>query len=184
MGVVYLATHTGLDRKVALDFLTPDYADDEAFRDALPAGVQATLPRSTTPTSSRSTKPAQIDGHLLPGDATMWGDRPPTAPICRGVALDSRPHHPRSWPKWPQRLARPQQPVSSTATSSPGNVLLARGARRSDGSDHVYLTDFGLDQAAWQPHQLIFAQIGGFVGTLDYIAPEQIEGNAVDGSAD
>ena len=32
MGVVYLATHTSLERKVALKLLTPDYADDEGFR--------------------------------------------------------------------------------------------------------------------------------------------------------
>jgi serine/threonine-protein kinase len=32
MGVVYLATHAGLDRKVALKLLAPDYAGDEAFR--------------------------------------------------------------------------------------------------------------------------------------------------------
>ena len=32
MGVVYLATHAGLDRRVALKLLAPDYADDEAFR--------------------------------------------------------------------------------------------------------------------------------------------------------
>ena len=32
MGVVYLATHTGMQRRVALKLLAPDYADDEAFR--------------------------------------------------------------------------------------------------------------------------------------------------------
>ena len=63
----------------------------------------------------------------------------------------------------------------------PGNVLLAR-SQALDGSDHVYLTDFGLTKQRGSQSDL--TQVGGFLGTLDYIAPEQIEGKAVDGRAD
>ena len=55
----------------------------------------------------------------------------------------------------------------------PGNVLLA--------GDHVYLSDFGLtkDVAADGP-----PESGELLGTIDYVAPEQIEEGEVDGRAD
>ncbi len=63
----------------------------------------------------------------------------------------------------------------------PGNVLLAPGAR-SDGSPHVYLTDFGLTKRSDSQSDLTTA--GHFIGTIDYIAPEQIARQRVDGRTD
>ena len=61
----------------------------------------------------------------------------------------------------------------------PGNILLARA---SDDSDHVYLSDFGLSKQALNPSTL--TSTGQFLGTLDYVSPEQIQGHPVDGRAD
>jgi serine/threonine-protein kinase len=61
----------------------------------------------------------------------------------------------------------------------PGNVLIAAGSTL-DRPDHVYLTDFGLTKHRGTQT----AMTGGFLGTLAYIAPEQIEGRDVDGRAD
>jgi serine/threonine protein kinase len=61
----------------------------------------------------------------------------------------------------------------------PGNILLARA---SDDSDHAYLSDFGLSKHALNPSTL--TSTGQFLGTLDYISPEQIQGHPVDGRAD
>jgi serine/threonine-protein kinase len=61
----------------------------------------------------------------------------------------------------------------------PGNMLLARAG---DGSDHVYLSDFGLSKQSVNTSTLTAA--GQFLGTLDYVSPEQIQGNHVDGRAD
>jgi hypothetical protein len=61
----------------------------------------------------------------------------------------------------------------------PGNILLAR---ESDESDHVYLSDFGLSKHALNPSTL--TSTGQFLGTLDYVSPEQIQGHPVDGRAD
>ncbi len=57
----------------------------------------------------------------------------------------------------------------------PGNVLVT-------GNDHVYLTDFGLIKRTAETRGMTAA--GMFVGSVDYVAPEQILGKAVDGRAD
>jgi streptogramin lyase len=57
----------------------------------------------------------------------------------------------------------------------PANALLARG-------EHVYLSDFGLSK-----HALSVGgetRSGHWVGTLDYVAPEQIRGERLDARAD
>ncbi|MFF2811335.1 serine/threonine-protein kinase [Streptomyces sp. NPDC058000] len=63
----------------------------------------------------------------------------------------------------------------------PGNVLIAEGTD-SDRPEHVYLTDFGLTKKSLSLTG--FTSVGQFVGTLDYVAPEQISGRPVDGRCD
>ena len=63
----------------------------------------------------------------------------------------------------------------------PSNVLLDTGAR-PDGSDHVYLADFGLTRRVADEAGL--GEDGHLLGTIDYVAPEQIVGARVDGRAD
>ena len=48
--------------------------------------------------------------------------------------------------------------------------------------DHVYLTDFGLTKRAGSASGLTMA--AQMLGTIDYVAPEQIEGNEADARAD
>jgi ABC-type branched-subunit amino acid transport system substrate-binding protein/streptogramin lyase/predicted Ser/Thr protein kinase len=55
----------------------------------------------------------------------------------------------------------------------PGNVLLDEGG-------HPYLTDFGITK----PAEGDAMDTGQMVGTLDYLAPEQIRGEEVDGRTD
>ncbi|SCG07841.1 serine/threonine protein kinase [Streptomyces sp. Ncost-T6T-2b] len=63
----------------------------------------------------------------------------------------------------------------------PGNILVAAGTD-SDHPEHVYLTDFGLTKKSLSLTG--FTTVGQFVGTLDYVAPEQISGRPVDGRCD
>ena len=63
----------------------------------------------------------------------------------------------------------------------PSNVLLDTGAR-PDGSDHVYLADFGLTKRVSEEPGI--AEDGHLMGTIDYVAPEQIAGDEIDGRAD
>jgi hypothetical protein len=62
----------------------------------------------------------------------------------------------------------------------PGNLLVEHGA--DDDPDHVYLTDFGITKHSDSRSGL--THTGEFMGTIDYIAPEQIQGRPVDGRAD
>jgi hypothetical protein len=54
----------------------------------------------------------------------------------------------------------------------------------SDGgaANHVYLSDFGLSKQSLSSPSL--TRTGQFLGTLDYMSPEQISGRAVDGKTD
>ena len=63
----------------------------------------------------------------------------------------------------------------------PSNVLLDTGAR-PDGSDHVYLADFGLTKRVSEETGI--GDDGHLLGTIDYVAPEQIAGEEIDGRAD
>jgi serine/threonine protein kinase len=63
----------------------------------------------------------------------------------------------------------------------PGNVLVESGADEDD-PDHVYLADFGITKHALSRTGL--TPTGQFMGTIDYVAPEQIQGKTVDSRAD
>ena len=61
----------------------------------------------------------------------------------------------------------------------PANMLVDT---RPGRPDHVYLSDFGLSKGALSSVGLTGS--GLFLGTPDYISPEQVAGLAVDGRAD
>jgi serine/threonine protein kinase len=63
----------------------------------------------------------------------------------------------------------------------PANLLVERGNDDSD-PDHLYLADFGITKMAGGRTGL--TSTGQFVGTVDYVAPEQIRGLSVLGVAD
>src|SRR5207247_2265442 len=60
----------------------------------------------------------------------------------------------------------------------PSNVLIAGAS----GNEHCYLSDFGLSKGVSDRTRL--TDSGQMLGTLDYIAPEQIQGGPVDARAD
>jgi Protein kinase domain len=63
----------------------------------------------------------------------------------------------------------------------PGNLLIERGNEDSD-PDHLYLADFGITRVVGGRTGL--TSTGQFLGTIDYVAPEQIRGLSVLGMAD
>ena len=60
----------------------------------------------------------------------------------------------------------------------PSNVLVSN----ADGKPAVHIIDFGIAKAVAQPltDQPLYTGIGGFVGTPDYMSPEQAEVSSLD----
>jgi serine/threonine-protein kinase len=63
----------------------------------------------------------------------------------------------------------------------PGNLLVER-SNDDDDPDHLYLADFGITKRVMTHTGL--TSTGQFLGTVDYVAPEQIRGPSVAGMAD
>jgi serine/threonine protein kinase len=187
MAVVRLAHDERLDRKVAVKILAPELARDAAFRVRLLHQVRAA---------------AEIDHpHILPvyevGDAS--GIVYVVMRYVRGCDARSLLSPLGSLP-----FARAWKVIAQVASAldtahaygvihrnvKPANMLFEAssevGGRTPDWAaggrfDHVYLSDFGM-RRDWSPDEIITAAHS--TGTLDYVAPEQIEGRALDGRAD
>jgi predicted Ser/Thr protein kinase len=177
MGVVYLATHAGLDRKVALKLLAPDFADDEAFRARFlrESRMAAAIDH---PNIIPIYEAGEVDGvYFL------------AMRYVAGTDLETRL---RAGPLEPREAVRLLGAVASALDAAheqglihrdvkPANVLVATG-KGVEKADHAYLTDFGLTKHRGSQSGL--TEASAFIGTLDYIAPEQIEGKPVDGRTD
>ncbi|MFF3501410.1 serine/threonine-protein kinase [Streptomyces sp. NPDC003247] len=178
MAVVYRAHDLRLDRTVALKLLAPELARDDTFRRRF---VQ------------ESKTAAAIDHpHIVPvfeageTDGVLYIAMRHVAGRDLRHLLDSRGPLPL-----PAALRIAAQVASALDAAhehglvhrdvKPGNVLVDRGTD-SDHPEHVYLTDFGLTKKSLSLSG--FTQVGRFVGTLDYVAPEQISGRPVDGRCD
>ena len=61
----------------------------------------------------------------------------------------------------------------------PANVLIARSGEESE--EHIYLTDFGI---ARRTDGDSITRTGMLVGTVDYMAPERLEGDKGDAASD
>ena len=73
---------------------------------------------------------------------------------------------------------RDVKPANMLLDSSSGRAMAGPGP-----ADHVYLTDFGISKQAQAPG-LGLTVAGQIIGTLQYAAPEQIDGRPVDGRTD
>jgi serine/threonine protein kinase len=177
MAIVYRARDGKLGRTVALKILAPRLAQDESFRRRFIYESQAAA-AVDHPHIVPVFEAGESDGALFiamryvsTGDVRTLLDRQGRLPVARAVAITSQVA---------SALDAAHARGLVHRDIKPANMLLAESA---DGrADHVYLSDFGLSKQSLAPTGL--TSTGQFLGTLDYVAPEQIEGRAVDGRAD
>ncbi len=178
MGVVYLADDEGLGRHVALKVLAPQFSADGSFRNRFEreSRLAASLDH---PNVVPVYEAGEIDGVLFIAMRYVAGpdlrtvlDSEGKFEVARAIGISAQ-------------LASALDAAHAHGLIhrdvKPGNVLLAAGYG-SDGGEHVYLSDFGLTKRSASKSGL--TQLGQLVGTIDYIAPEQITGTGVDGRAD
>jgi serine/threonine protein kinase len=177
MSVVYLAYDARLKRRVALKLLAASLAEDESFRERFlrESELAASIDHpNIVPIYEAGTTEDQLFiamryvagrdlGERLQGGRLETGD---AIGIVAQVASALDAAHARG-------LVH--------RDVKPSNVLLDLAAR-PDGSDHAYLADFGLtSRTADEPGA---GGDGHLLGTIDYVAPEQIAGEDVGPRAD
>jgi serine/threonine protein kinase/DNA-binding beta-propeller fold protein YncE len=178
MAVVFRAHDERLDRQVALKILAPAFAADEAFRLRFIRESRAA---------------AAVDHpHIIPVYDAGEADGALFIAMRYVRGGDVRSLLRRAGPLPPGQVAEIVAQVSSALDSAharglvhrdvkPANMLLDSVGR--DGRPgHVYLSDFGLSKGALAASGITAA--GQFLGTLDYISPEQIGSKPLDGRAD
>jgi serine/threonine protein kinase len=172
MGVVYVARQRSPERRVALKLVNASVADDGSFRDRFLREARAAA--------------AIEHPHILPvydaGDAegvlflaTRLIDGKDLASILREEG--------------PLAADRAVKVVAQTASAldaahagglihrdvKPGNILVVRPA--ADEDEFCYLTDFGVSVWTTTDTATTITATGRMVGTLNYVAPEQIDGS-------
>jgi serine/threonine-protein kinase len=176
MGVVYRATQIALDRTVALKLLAPELAEDDAFRERFQRESRL-LAATDHPNVITIHEAGEDDGHLFIAMRYVQG-------------TDLRALLKSGGPLEPGRAAALVAQVASALDAAHARGLIHRDVKPAnvlieerDGAEHAYLTDFGLTKTIGSTAGGLTAT-GQFVGTVDFIAPEQVMGQHVDARAD
>ena len=174
MAVVYLATQLSLERRVALKVIVPEQATDPEFR--------ARFQRESLIAASLD-HPNVIPVY----EAGLHGDLPFLAMrYIDGVDLGQLIESEGALA--PARAARLIEQAAAGLGAAharglvhrdvkPANMLIDRTA-----DEHLYLSDFGIARAV--NATTVMTKPGLPIGTVDYMAPEQINGDPIDGRVD
>jgi serine/threonine-protein kinase len=174
MGVVYRASDLDLDRTVALKLIAPEHTQDPdaVARFKAEARLAASLEHPNVVPIHRG---GEFDGVLYLAMRYVPGTN------LRQVIDQGR-----------LSMERIQQITTAVASAldaaherglvhrdvKPGNILISGEGEH----EHVYLTDFGLTKRLGSAGSL--TKTGAWVGTPDYVAPEQIQAGKIDGRTD
>jgi hypothetical protein len=178
MAVVYRARDVRLGRWVALKVLGEDLARDEAFRRRFIRESRAAA-AVDHPNIIPIFDAGEANGVLFIAMRYVGGQ-------------DVHSLLNRTGPLPPARATGIVAQVASALDAAhacglvhrdvkPANMLLD-GLAEDGSEDHVYLSDFGISKTSQSTTNLTLT--GQVLGTLNYLAPEQIEGRGVDGRAD
>ncbi|MGH3840216.1 MAG: serine/threonine-protein kinase [Pseudonocardiaceae bacterium] len=175
MGVVYLAEDTKLRRKVALKVLAPTLADDELFRKRFDRESQSAA-NLDHPNIVPVYTAGEAAGSLYIAMRYVAGGDLRALLEARG---------PLSLEQTTSIVASVAQALDAAHAQGmihrdvkPANILIDS----QNGQEHYYLSDFGITKIVSSGRSL--TSTGQIIGTIDYIAPEQIQGKPVDGRAD
>ena len=174
MGVVYKAMDIDLDRAVALKLIAPEWMEDEnaTSRFRTEARLAASLEHPNIVPVHRGGEEQGVlylAMRFVPGtNLRRMIDHSPLPFDTTGVILT--------------QIAGALDAAHARGLVhrdvKPANILISDETAHT----HAYLTDFGLTKRPGSTGSL--TGTGLWVGTADYVAPEQIQGQAIDGRAD
>jgi hypothetical protein len=168
MGVVYAAWDPELDRRVAIKLLRDASGTDAGLRLLREAKAMAQLRH---PNVIQVYEIGHHDGQIFVAMQVIEGIS------LRTWLLEQR----RTWREIVAVFIEAGRGLAAAHAAGlvhrdvkPANVLL--------GGEHAYLADFGLSQVVGSDTRL--TSTGQWIGTADFMAPEQFEGGEVDARAD
>jgi serine/threonine protein kinase len=164
LGVVYKARQLRLDRPVALKLVDAQEASDPLVRERLRREAR-TVASLDHPNVVPLYEAGEEGGTVF--IATRWVEGTELGELIR-----------RDQPLRPRRAARLAAQIAAALEVAHEQELIHRDIKPSTllvtAEDHVYITDFGLTKRAQSLSG--FTVAAQMLGTIDYVAPEQIEG--------
>jgi YVTN family beta-propeller protein len=170
MGVVYEATHLGLDRRVALKVIARELADRRGFRERFLRESRLSA-RLEHPSVVPVYDSREVDGELIVAMRLVKGGD------LRGLIA-------REGPLPPRRAINLLAQVADALDAAHAAGIVHRDVKPHNvlvEGDRAYLSDFGLAKALDESGASSSASV---VGTAQYMSPEQWRGDSLGPAAD
>ena len=170
MGIVYRATQLSLSRTVALKILATELSQDTAFRERFRREglLQAAIDHEHIVTVYEA---GDTEHGLFLAMRLIRG------PTLKDMILSGELD--------PARTLRILAQVAGALDTAHDVGLTHRDIKPQNiligANDHAYLADFGLTQAS---DEVSLTETGQFIGTIDYVAPEQVQGQGTSARSD
>jgi CHASE2 domain-containing sensor protein len=174
MGIVYRATQLALGRTVAIKLIASELSDDPVFRERFT--TESRIAASVEHANVIPVYEAGEDDGLLFIAMRLVEGCDLGQLLERVGALTS------------ERTVRVIAQVAGALDAAHARGLVHRDVKPAnvlltvDEPEHAYLTDFGVAKHMGALSRV--TRVGQWVGTLDYLAPEQIRGEDLDARAD